>query len=151
MNIHPAQVRIIHALKYAIGLDDETYRSMLAAYGAASSKNLSFTQAKDLIDKLEASAISSGVWKKKPGIDHSSMIARPGYATWAQIKKIHAMWNEVSRQQDPESRTKALNTFLEKHFGITFIEWLPIDKVAKVIRTLAAMRAQKEMKKGEAA
>jgi len=147
---NPAQIKIIHALKGALRLDDGTYRDMLHTYGAYTSKDLSFGQAKEVIDKLEASAVSAGVWQKRDGRDHASVLGRPGYASLKQINKIHAMWEDVSRQPDAESRRKALNTFLEKHFGISFIEWLPIEKVSKVIRTLAAMKIQEE-KKGVAA
>jgi hypothetical protein len=147
---NPAQIKIIHALKGALRLDDDTYRSMLSAYGAVSSKGLTFDQAKDLVKKLEVNAISAGFWKKRQGQNHSAMIGSPGYASWGQVKKICAMWAEVSRQPDAESKRKALNTFLTNHFGISFIEWLPQEMVSKVIRTLAAMRAQ-EQKKGMAA
>jgi phage gp16-like protein len=151
MSVSPAQIKMVHVLKGALKMDDETYRAMLAGYnGAASSKDLTFEQAKDLIDRMEVNAVNAGLWEKKPGQTHSAMINRPGYATWQQIKKIYALWNSVSRQPDAASRKKALNTFLSNHFGISFVDWLPSEMVGKVIRTLEAMRAQ-EQKKGKAA
>jgi phage gp16-like protein len=151
MSVSPAQIKIIHALKGALKLDDETYRAMLSSYNCAiSSKALSFEQAKDLIDRMEVNAVNAGVWEKKPGADHSAMINRPGFATWKQIKMIHAMWGEVSRQPDQASRKKALNTFLNNHFGISFVDWLPSEMVQKVVMTLGRMKHQAE-KRGEAA
>jgi phage gp16-like protein len=144
MNSNPAQIKKIHALKGALKLDDDVYRAMLAGYrGCTTSKDLLFEEAGVLIAFMEANAISAGVWQKRPAQD-SGAINRPGYATSAQIAKIKAIWHDVSRQPDAESRKKALNTFLTKHFGISFIDWLPTEMVSKVIRTLEAMRAQRE-------
>lgn len=50
--ISPAQVRAIHAALAHHGIDDPTYREMLAAYGASSCKELSRRQASDLLYRI---------------------------------------------------------------------------------------------------
>lgn len=60
------QIKKIHALKGALGLDDETYRSILSGYGVTTSTKLSFARADTLIADLEAKAIASGRWEKRP-------------------------------------------------------------------------------------
>jgi hypothetical protein len=106
-------------------------------------------QAIEFIQTLERLAEKAGVWEKKvPQESRPSHINRPGYANWNQIKKIHALWNQVSRQPDAKSKKAALNTFINKHFKIQFIEWLPIELVGKVIKTLEVMKKQ-AIEKGE--
>lgn len=58
-------IKTIHTLKGALGLDDDTYRAVLAEYKVTSSKDLKPAQALLLIRDLEAKAVAAGVWKKK--------------------------------------------------------------------------------------
>ncbi len=61
----PIQIKLIHTLKGALSLDNDTYRAILAGYGVASSKDLSLSKAGLLLKDLEEKAIAAGVWKNK--------------------------------------------------------------------------------------
>ncbi len=63
----PSKVQItkIHTLKSALGLDEETYRAILAGYGVKSSTKLSFAKADQLIADLETKAVAIGRWEKR--------------------------------------------------------------------------------------
>jgi hypothetical protein len=129
------QIKIIHVLKSKLGMDDEMYRSMLSGYGVKSSKDMRFEQARDLIRKLRGDSPS----KKR----FEDVGTRPGWAYPGQLRKIEAIWSEVSRAEGDEAKRKALNTFLGHHFGVASMEWLPVETVPKVLRALFAMKAAK--------
>jgi phage gp16-like protein len=59
------QIKLIHTLKGALGLNDDDYRAVLAGYGVGSCKDMSTRQAADLVADLEAKAVAAGVWKKR--------------------------------------------------------------------------------------
>ena len=50
-----SQIRKIHTLKNALGLDDDLYREMLKSFDVQTSKNLTYTEAIILLKS----------WKKK--------------------------------------------------------------------------------------
>jgi len=138
------QIKIIHALKGRLGLDDATYRALLEGYGVESSKLLSVERARDLIDRLTAQAVATGVWDD----GHTQSVPREHgygkrYATPRQVAKIEAMWKDVSRATNYDDRKKALRSFIDNHFHIARIEWLPFEVVPKIIRTLESMRSSK--------
>lgn len=139
------QIKIIHTLKNAIGICEEDYRFILSKWGVKSCKNLSFETAKEFIDKLEQGAIKIGVWdtsRKKKCFD--KLGHRPGMASPAQLRMIQALWKDVSRATDNVSREKALNTFFERKFVISRVEWLTSEIAGKVIKTLMTMKKQKQ-------
>ena len=133
------QIKIIHCLIHALGIDDDTYRTMLAGYRATSSKNLSFSKAKEIINTLEKRAIQVGVWTKKKG-RFEELGYRPCMALPAQLRKIEALWMQVSRQKTVAEKRRALNVFLENRFKIARIEWLPDTLVPKVLKALTVMQ-----------
>lgn len=91
----PIQIKLIHTLKGALILDDDTYRATLAQYGVASSTKLTPLKAGQLIKDLEAKAIHAGVWKnkqKKPGKPWQRPKNIESHGSRAeQLKKIEAL------------------------------------------------------------
>lgn len=139
------QIKLIHSLRSAMKMSEEYYRAMLGGYNVHSSMNLSHESATDLINKMTSMAVAAGVWtQKQPAAGPKAqpfddLGTRPGMATPAQLRKICAMWGDVTRAQGTQDRRKALNSFLGHHFGITFIQWLPIESVGKVIAAIESM------------
>lgn len=134
------QVKIIHALRNRLGIDEPTYRDMLADYGVTSCADDAFTKPKaaDLIGKLESQAINAGVWEKRNAPQKSGI-------TYKQLGKIRAMWEEVSYAPEDE-REKALDKFVNRITGVTFAKWLSREDVPKV---LAALKRMKKQAKGD--
>ncbi len=65
MKIQPWQIKMIHTLKGALQLDDDTYRAILSGYKVTSSKELTAFTAGKLTEDLTAKATAAGVWKGK--------------------------------------------------------------------------------------
>jgi len=135
------QIKIIHTLKNMLGMDDDTYRAMLAGnYKVDSCKDLSYMQAKSLIIRLSGDAKSVGSWKS------SNSVKRVGMATAKQIAMIEGMWKEVSRASNYVDRKKALRSFLERIVGVSDVRFLESLQVKKVVEALKAMVASKRAK-----
>jgi hypothetical protein len=130
------QVKMIHALRNRLGIDEPTYRDMLADYGVTSCADDAFTKRKaaDLIDKLESQAINAGVWEKRSNASKSGITPK-------QLGKIRAMWKEVSYAPEDE-REKALDKFVNRITGVTFAKWLSREDVPKIMAALARMQKQ---------
>lgn len=111
--IRPEQVRAIHTLKSKARLDDALYRDMLARFGAASSKDLTASQACALIDRLREAAPA------RPS--HPKAVAMTGrYGA-----KIRALWISgwhlgVVRDRSDE----AACAFVERQTGVQRTAWL---------------------------
>lgn len=136
------QVVIIHVLKSKAKMSDEDYRSLLSGYQARSSKDLDVEQAADLVERLKRLAPEQ---EQAPGPKRFDNIGkRHGWATPKQLRMIEAMWMDVSRAGDREAKVKAFGTFLGNRFGISRMEWVPVELVGKVVKTLCAMKAQQQ-------
>lgn len=128
------QIKKIHALKGALGLDDETYRSILSGYGVASSTKLSFARADQLIADLEAKAITAGRWEKRPPRPrkHTRTLADD-----PQSRKIRALWLELHQAgavRDPSE--KALGAYVKRMTGVAALQWLTAAQACTVIEAL---------------
>jgi phage gp16-like protein len=110
----PIQIKLIHTLKGALTLDNDTYRAILASYDADSSKDLSDAQAAALIKDLEAKAIASGVWKSKQ-------------------KKTSRPWQRPGNIEGHGSRAEQLKK-IEALLTIGKLPWSYADAIAKQMR-----------------
>ncbi len=147
-SITPGQIKKIHTLKSALGLDDASYRQRLGAFGVESSKDLDFHQASLLLEDWETKAVASGVWEKRPLTrQHENLKGRPGMATPAQLRMIEGIWGEVSRRPDVKSRKAALRTFLEKITGISDLRFLDSEGAGKILVALKEMKKSRTRKK----
>lgn len=141
------QIKKIHTLKGALGLDDGTYRDMLAdKYGASSSKGLNVLQAADLIDDLTEKAVSAGVWTVRRGrAKYDDLKGRDKLAaTPAQLRMIEAMWRDVSRMTTDEDRAKALRSFVHRIVGVNDLRFLLKADVQRLVKSLENMGARYE-------
>ena len=140
MKANREQIKIIHALKGALSLDEDTYRGLVASYGADSSKDLPFERAKELIDWMTGQAVAAGTWHPRRGrqFDHLANRA-PEMASPSQLRFIAALWSEVSFVPDRVGREKALRKFLGR-FGVSALEFLTKVQVSKVLAALNEMK-----------
>ena len=70
--------------------------------------------------------------KKGPFVDESVM------------RKIEAMWKDVSYMTTDEDREAAFRKFIEKRFHVSDIRFITQEMVHKIIKTLQAMKSYKE-------
>lgn len=149
-SITPKQIKKIHALKNRLGWSDEQYREYLMSEGdgfAMSCKDLSETEADRLIKKMELAAAAKGVWKignRQEAIGdrkkYDDLGERPGMATPKQIRKIEAMWADVSYYRNQEARERALRYFLKHIAGVDRLEFLEARQVSKVLKAIEKMK-----------
>lgn len=139
-------IKKIHALKNALALSDDEYRlTLFHNFRVDSSKFLTNSQSEELVRGLESEAIQRGVWTKFEGKSRfESYGQRSGMATPAQLRKIEALWKDVSDIKDQKSRVKALRTFLDRHFMVADLRFLDQNKTKKVIHTLNNMVMRKK-------
>ena len=135
MKIQPYQTRMIHTLKGALKLDDDTYRAVLSGYGVTSSKELTDHKAAELTIDLTAKAVAAGVWKnqakgergKVKGENQTRAVADDRMST-----KIRALWLELhaaEKVRDPSE--KALAAYVKRMSGKNALQWCSVaDKTA---------------------
>ncbi len=125
------QIKIIHILKNKHKIDEETYREILISYGVTSSKELSNSEANDLIVKL-----GGRIGYKKYdelGIRYNDKV-KEYYATPKQLRKIEAMWMASSKVRNKTQ--EALIKYVKRITGIDRLEWLTMSQVKKVIKAI---------------
>ncbi len=133
-----SQIRIIHALKKALFMDDETYEDYLLSFGVCSSKELTNAEAKILIDSMKLKAVEMGIWKTKP-LKYDEL-EREDMATPAQLRYIEGLWNSGSEERDPKIRRKKLRAYLQLRFKIDDIMFITKSKANSVINSIKAMQ-----------
>ena len=141
------QIKKIHALKSVVGLDDDLYRDMLMSFDVQTSKDLTFTEAKILIEILEEKAIAMKKWVKQP-LKYSDLDREAKMATQAQLRMIESMWREICYFDDDKFAKKSLRKFLKSKFKTDDIMFLTKCKAVKVIQ--AIKNIQKNLKKSAA-
>lgn len=123
-------------------LSEDTYYALLAEYGVKSSKDLSMEQIKELILRFRRNAEIAGLYNTKSNIykqKYNDLAERKGMATPAQLRKIEAMWQGVSRLKNEQDRQKALQTMIKKITGKDNIRFLTAIDVRKIIKTFENM------------
>jgi len=150
--IAPRQIKAIHTAISKKGMDDETYRAILQErFGAGSCKDLTWSQAKELLDALNGKTTPAltgtpSLVRRGPGggYRYADMDHRPGFATGAQCRLIAAMWAQVSRAGNDEAREKALNTFCNRILGVAGLRMVKGWQVEKLVKALEGMGAVKD-------
>ena len=133
-------------MRKLLGLDDDTYREMLFEYnGAESSKDLSVYDANILLNKLRNNAKEIGVFNPKASTTmkqykYNNLGWRSNRATPAQLRKIEAMWFDVSYARDDEARQKGLNTMVKRITGKENLKFITANDVKKVIKAIEEMQ-----------
>jgi len=133
----PWQIKKIHTLCAKLRIstkpgERDEYESLLAQYGTNSSRNLTKSQADDLILTLEDLAVQCGVWKKRQP-------RPPELITPKQFRMIWALWNEIS-YVDYEHRKSALDHFLKKKGFADDLDHVFRNQVGRIIKMLEAMK-----------
>lgn len=146
MKATKSQIKLIHALKSKLQIAEENYRTNLFGYfEVETSKDLDYDQAKQYIKKLEKEAIKRGVWQKKTW-DMTHLDGRPEMASSAQLRKIKAMWNEVTGIKNPVEREKALRSFLLRIVKVFDVRFIKKGMVKKLLKALTEMKKQQSKK-----
>lgn len=144
-----SQIKQIHTLKAIVRLDDELYKEMLMGFGVATCKDLTYTEAEIFLDILSEKAIAAGKWQR-PRSNFIELENRGNdMATPAQLRKIEAMWRDISYIKSNESVKKSLRIFLQKHFKISdlrFVDKTTATKIIHAINKINIGKIKKELK-----
>jgi hypothetical protein len=149
----PKQRQEIGYMRKLLGLPEDTYRDMLAGFGAESSKELMLAEASELLARLRTNGIQAGVFKPTKQYvfnkyKYNSYMDRGDcYASPAQLRKIEAIWFRVSRQEDDKARETALRSFIERITGKMDIRVLLKSDASKIINALEKMKENDNGKK----
>jgi len=138
----PKQRQQLGYMRKLLGIDEDTYREILSGYGVDSSKDLSKKQIDELINNLRDKAKETGVFKPKKSFikyKYNNLAGRKNMASPAQLRKIEAMWHNISRQKTPTDRAKALKIMIKKITGKDSINFLTSVDVRKIIKTFENM------------
>lgn len=120
------QIKKIHTLLHRFKISDQTYRELLKAqFSVDSCKKLNLKQAAFLIEILEA-------WQ-----------TGQNRAMPRQLRKIDALWNEVSRAPEGVERQKALRAFVKRQTGCDDVVMVPRDQINALICSMVAMAKDK--------
>lgn len=154
--ISAAQIKRIHTIIHLLNISDDNYRDALdSRFNVKSCKDLTLQQACTFIDELEKlalkarverheaqrSAASQKVEEEKPKrFDH--LDNRPGMASGAQLRKIEAMWQDISIIPEPDARSRALRRFIHRIASVADMRFLDSECAGKVINALNAMKNQ---------
>ncbi len=130
------QIARIHALKAEAGLSDGDYRALLGGWDVASSKDLRFGEANEVIRALEGMVPGKGRGGKK----YDDLRGRRGMATPKQLRMLEAMWKDVSVFDDPKRRHEAWLRFLRNRFDRVMPEHIEATMVQRIRRALEAMK-----------
>jgi hypothetical protein len=149
--ITKGQIKKIKTLISRLGFDDELYRELLMSYfNTDSCKNLTKEQAANLINGLENHAKETVNWTSYNNkTRYDELENRQNMATPRQLRKIEAMWKDVSYHTDDPSRKAGLRQFLEKKCGVSDLKFLDKKQVQKIILILEDMQARKGKRYGK--
>jgi hypothetical protein len=138
--LNAMMVKRIKALQRAAGVDEESYRAMLAGYGVESCRGLDFRQAMEVVAALRRFAGQD----RRPGGSrrYDDLGHRAGMATPKQLRMLEAMWMEVTRQTTRTAARSALGSFLLHRWQVTGLEMLRRDQVSAVRRALSEMQGK---------
>jgi len=146
--ISKKQIQLIHIYLKKCGVKDEYYRQKLwNEYKVKSCVALSYKQANVVIKDLEAYAAAFKI--NLHGEDKGAFSIkthRMGMATPGQLRKIEALWSDVSYQRTVKEKRKALRQFLTNKFGVSDIRFIPHDMPQKIIKALEEMKRRKKCK-----
>ncbi len=158
-SITARQICRIHTVKYILGISDDNYRECLESrFNVVTCKNLTLLQAKSFIDELDKFALKMQgkhdqaqrdaakqkaveEYQKRPK-RFDELDNRLGYASGAQLRKISAMWSDISFVPDHNARARALRHFIKRISGVADLRFLDSQAASKVICALTAMQKQ---------
>ncbi|ARO88137.1 regulatory protein GemA [Nitrosospira lacus] len=129
-DIRKRELAQIHIAKQQLGLDDETYRSMLWTVARVkSASDLDWAGRKNVLDHFKSHG-----WTNRPS--RKAKQSRP-LADDPQSKMIRALWlslHEKGIVRDPSER--ALAAYVKRVTRREALQWLNVKEAAHVIETL---------------
>jgi phage gp16-like protein len=130
----------IHIAKKQMGLDDDTYRTIIARHGngKTSSRDLTITQMDAVLREFTVKG-----WSPKPS--KSKGAAKRKLATGPEAEKIRALWlwmHELGIVRDPSE--SALAAYARRVAGIDDLHWADGARCYRLIETLKKW-AQREL------
>lgn len=130
------RIQLIQVARKALGLDETAYRAILLEYGGAdSAKALDDHGFAQVMDRFRYLGFVSDQRKAS-----FSTYGRAGMASPAQIALIRDLWSANTEGADET----ALNRWLDGHFGISALRFLPGGKAHKAIGALKAWERRKK-------
>lgn len=136
MSITPKQIKLLHIAKRDLGLDDESYRAILARYGRTdSASNLDLAGFNHVMRYFTACGFRSTWTKRTYGY-------RPTMATPPQIDLIRSLWVAFRGANDPDD--VELNAWLNRFHKVSALRFVDNKRAAKVISSLKAMTIRKQ-------
>jgi len=149
-----AQIKRIHTIINILGINDENYRAAMdSRFNVTTCKDLTLRQACTFIDELEklARKVTHGQelaqkedagQQPTPPPRFSNLDNRAGMASAAQLRKIEAMWQDISIIPDHDARGRALRHFIKRITRAADMRFLDNQGAGKVINALNAMQKQ---------
>lgn len=83
---------------------------MLRSFDVTTSKNLTYTEAKIILEILEDNAIKANLWIKQP-LKYNDPSRASYMATGAQRRMIEGLWRELSYEDTDKFAKQSLRTF----------------------------------------
>ena len=137
-------------------ISDENYRAALESrFDVTTCKGLTLDQAQSFIRELDVLAFKvDGDRQKAEGHEKAEELRRkyperfndldnrPGMASALQLRKVEAMWADVSIVPDPDARSRALRRFIHRIAEVADLRFLDMEGAGKVINALNAMKRQ---------
>ncbi len=134
-----AMLAKVHLAKKALGLDEDSYRAVLARITGRDSS--AACQRRQLVDLLAE-------FKRLGWTGNSA--GRPKSAK-PHVRKVFAVWGEMCRRGIPDNPTPAgLKAFVARMTGVDDPEWLDPARGRRVIEALKAWQERETAKRGEA-
>lgn len=158
--ITAAQIKRIHTIIHILGVSDENYRAALESrFGVTSCKDLTMLQAKSFLDELEKLSIKTDQERNQTKLEEAGcqyngnqpkkfddLDNRPDMASGAQLRKIEAMWQDISIIPDDDARGRALRRFIQRITGCMGLRFLTAEDAGKVINAMNAMQKREAQK-----
>lgn len=138
-------IKLIHVARRELGLDEETYRTLLRTAGKAeSTKEMGVPALMRVVEHMKRAGFK--VRSSKPGVGK----ARPMTIS-PTASKVRALWlflHHLGAVRDPSEA--ALATYVKRIAKVDDLRWLPGDKVDPLIESLKkwAMRYLPEAIRG---
>ena len=141
MKTQPWQIKMIHTLKGALQLDDDTYRAILSGYKVTSSKELTAFTAGKLIEDLTAKATAAGVWD----VGARRAVPLRTLADDDQSKMIRGLWIELHQAgKVRDGSEKALAAFVKRMSRKDSLSWCSVADKTAIIEALKKWLAREE-------
>jgi hypothetical protein len=130
----PAKIALLHVARKKLGMEEDDYRLLLLRVaGVDSARDLSeagFRQVMEAFAMLGFTSDSAA----------ASFGRRTGMASPGQVVAIRRLWAEFTAGEGTDA---TLGKWLDKHWGITALRFLPAPIAPKVLIALRAMCARR--------